>query len=1030
MNSTTRPFTRLQTSAQFTGDITICVTYDPADYLYPNAVNIFVPGGNPWNDVTTTNDGTGQVCGVTSSLNSFFIAEPATYGSIQATVRIADSLTPLADMWVQLIDPGDSGSTDGYCFGNDETVIAGTQTDSNGSIDFGQVVVGTYCVRLESTNLPLHDPPSVTSQAVTVTEGQVAQAIFEFAFIPTGSIQAQFVDGSGVQFAPETTLCIALRSPLRIYDICDYDLDGYEELSEVRAGHYDVEYPSHSAGYTPLSGFPMTFDVVADQTAQLTLPFAPSQSPTTTFVIDVVDQNGQPVVGACTQLHANQDGSGECLGIESGGRTIIPNAWSPGQINFDLFANTSANRPIATFSIVFDGTQPVVRQTITLQPSLVFTVSQPPDQPWRNVCFSLRSPAIDPYGLDDCLSRNPGGNSLTFWNLPPGDYTVNSTANAGLGQSAQYLTTVTVTGDGAVDVPIVVNPVTRSLVIETVDDLGLPITGGDICYQVLETGVYSCDNWDYAQDGRVEFDGLTGNVTLLQTSVSWGYEPATEPISIDLPATSSIQVVSPRTLQELVVEIVDSAGNRVPYQACFDVRSVETGDNYSLCTRTRDDGPVAMGTGTLFNWLPAGDYELIPFAQVQYAPIAQRTVTIVAGQSHLETIELSTDGVLYELTVENLDESGNPAPGACYAMAAIGNPDPFEICDSDDGVLDGYIHLSSTRSRVPDGAYTVFETRIPTGMQRTEEFGVLLSAGQSITYTAGHQAIEPDHNTGTGPIVSVPLPEGTLTFDNVTQSGITTISASTEPPALPSGFSLDDTVFYEIQTTAVFDGAVTICLTYPEGTFADPSMVRLLHFESGAWIDVTSNGPGSNPVCGQVTSFSPFAIVQQLPPDCHTDRDANVDPNPDPVENTEANADAQADPNTETNPNPEANTDAQTDANGQADQDTEAIAATPSHSSAASALRAARTLQTPRERHTGALEAFAIRCGVRIHLAKRPQVTFPGRSGSTCRTAFRIPTDRRQPIGRPLELSARRPVDLRPPRTIRSQRARFVSSPS
>jgi len=261
-----------------------------------------------WTDITSTNAGDGQVCGVASALNTIFIAQPVTYGSVQATVRIADSLEPLAGMWVQLIDQGNSGSTEGYCWGSNEQVVADTQTDSNGLIDFGQVPVGNYCVRLNASNVPEHDPPSETSRAVSVTEGQLSDVIFEYTFIPTGSIQAQFVDSSGAQFAPADTLCVTLKSTsFYNYDICDYDGDGYEERSDVRAGHYEVAYLWDSPGYTPLTGFPMSFDVVADQTGQIAFPFGPSQPPASKIVIDVVDSEGLPVADTCITLHATRD---------------------------------------------------------------------------------------------------------------------------------------------------------------------------------------------------------------------------------------------------------------------------------------------------------------------------------------------------------------------------------------------------------------------------------------------------------------------------------------------------------------------------------------------------------------------------------------------------------------------------------------------------------------------------------------------------------------------------------------------------
>lgn len=42
---------------------------------------------------------------------------------------------------------------------------------------------------------------------------------------------------------------------------------------------------------------------------------------------------------------------------------------------------------------------------------------------------------------------------------------------------------------------------------------------------------------------------------------------------------------------------------------------------------------------------------------------------------------------------------------------------------------------------------------------------------------------------------------------------------------------------------------------------------RLLHFENGAWVDITTSvDPGTRTICGQTGNFSPFAIVKAIGP--------------------------------------------------------------------------------------------------------------------------------------------------------------------
>jgi hypothetical protein len=113
-------------------------------------------------------------------------------------------------------------------------------------------------------------------------------------------------------------------------------------------------------------------------------------------------------------------------------------------------------------------------------------------------------------------------------------------------------------------------------------------------------------------------------------------------------------------------------------------------------------------------------------------------------------------------------------------------------------------------------------------------------------------------------------PVAELVFANVTTAGATTVApvASNDPAYVaPSGFALGDPpTYYDISTTAVFAGAIEICLSYPAGAFADGVSPVLLHFVNGAWANVTTSANTTTRiVCGSVTSLSPFALGVVLP---------------------------------------------------------------------------------------------------------------------------------------------------------------------
>lgn len=127
-----------------------------------------------------------------------------------------------------------------------------------------------------------------------------------------------------------------------------------------------------------------------------------------------------------------------------------------------------------------------------------------------------------------------------------------------------------------------------------------------------------------------------------------------------------------------------------------------------------------------------------------------------------------------------------------------------------------------------------------------------------------------------------------LTFDTVTTAGETTATTSGSGPALPPQFQLGATAtFYEIATTAGYQPPVTVCLDYDPAQFTDNANLKLLHYENGAWVDVTQAiHTEAHVVCGSVTSFSPFVVAE---PAADTDGDGIPDdvdncpvtPNPD-----------------------------------------------------------------------------------------------------------------------------------------------------
>jgi fibronectin type 3 domain-containing protein len=115
--------------------------------------------------------------------------------------------------------------------------------------------------------------------------------------------------------------------------------------------------------------------------------------------------------------------------------------------------------------------------------------------------------------------------------------------------------------------------------------------------------------------------------------------------------------------------------------------------------------------------------------------------------------------------------------------------------------------------------------------------------------------------------VAVAIGSGvTITFSSVTSAGTTSVTTSTTGSPPPAGFKLAG-VFYEITTTATFSGTITVCINYADSP--NEQNYQLLHKTLGGnWERVTLPGypdTAADIICGEVTSFSEFAVMEMEP---------------------------------------------------------------------------------------------------------------------------------------------------------------------
>jgi hypothetical protein len=143
-------------------------------------------------------------------------------------------------------------------------------------------------------------------------------------------------------------------------------------------------------------------------------------------------------------------------------------------------------------------------------------------------------------------------------------------------------------------------------------------------------------------------------------------------------------------------------------------------------------------------------------------------------------------------------------------------------------------------------------------------------------------ACEPNHTpTGTDIVVN-PTDSIELTFDQVVIEGFTYVEPLEDCETMPSEYLLvpmDDSVCYDISTTALYMPPVTVCITYDEDDLGGGSEANLalMHWDIDLveWTDITTSlDTDSNIICGEVTSLSPFAMALS----CYCPHQADTEP--------------------------------------------------------------------------------------------------------------------------------------------------------
>jgi len=115
--------------------------------------------------------------------------------------------------------------------------------------------------------------------------------------------------------------------------------------------------------------------------------------------------------------------------------------------------------------------------------------------------------------------------------------------------------------------------------------------------------------------------------------------------------------------------------------------------------------------------------------------------------------------------------------------------------------------------------------------------------------------------------LSVTTPAGSvgLTFEGVETDGSLSVDVVNGPPPQPVSATTLLQTSYEVSVQDLTFDAVTVCFPYSDteviqADVPEPAL-RLLHYENGAWQDITTTlTTDDNRICGSTSSLSPFAI--------------------------------------------------------------------------------------------------------------------------------------------------------------------------
>jgi hypothetical protein len=255
------------------------------------------------------------------------------------------------------------------------------------------------------------------------------------------------------------------------------------------------------------------------------------------------------------------------------------------------------------------------------------------------------------------------------------------------------------------------------------------------------------------------------------------------------------------------------------------------------------------GEGNIFARVSIGGYGTTPIARygiirtkdknyTQFETLKTDIIPVPINVSDEHTLFIRWNGSEFTFSVDNVEVQ--------YPVSSLDNKNIYPASN-----ISKYVRTTLT----PPSPGTTYSATVKASFDDIE---VPAMANYTPSCATEQVQVQPiDTSTGQNPV--------TIMYDQVTQSGVTTLSTSDTGPIAPSGFQIGDPpIYYNLSTTATVSGG-TVCINYLGLSYTDESQLRLLHYQNNAWTDITISGypdMGNKIICGEATSFSPFAVME------------------------------------------------------------------------------------------------------------------------------------------------------------------------